>query len=843
MKKILSTICLLLLLWLPVLSASEKCVIRIENPTKQTVAKFQNGSYDVASYHPGKYIDLVVTESEKSQLSRDYAFTVTQTEAGVKANLNSTKTINGYRTYDVLLAELQQMVSQHPNILKLYNLGNSTGKNYSAAGIAAYNNFQHDIWAIKLSDNVSVEEDEPSFYFMGEHHAREPISLEMNLKILHELVDNYGTNTAMTNRVNNSQIWFIPLVNPNGHKVVLDQTDVWWRKNIRDNNNNQQIDGNGGGTDASVDGVDLNRNYDFAWGTTGTSTQFDNHTYCGPAPFSEVELQAVKTLMAKHKFVAGISYHTYSELVLYPFGYESGVYAPDRLALKALAEEMAATIPKVNGGTYTPQSSWELYPCSGTTDDYSYGNYGTFSYTIEMATEFIPPQAEIQAIIQNNLQASMLLLDRINKSTLTGIVKDSQSGLPVRAEIRVEEIDNGGIYRAPYTSDSTYGRYYRLLPTGNYTVFISAYGYEPKSFSNVEISNSSVTSLNVQLNPLTTWPISGTVSKLSTGNPVNNAKIEVLNTPLQPIYTGNNGFYQINQIYPGAYQVKISAADCATMIASIDIGTTGSGSVYNFALLDPEPAWETLYSQDFEGSTFPPAGWTNSTPGWEVGTESHSGDKCAGAAYQPAGTRTLTSQAVTNYSNYDSLRVNFWWKDDDISKISGHDTTWCEYTVGNSTSWQKLATLSKASSDGSYKQCFGYLPQGLTQPLKFRWRDKTNGSYSAYGTGIDDILIEKKYRTDISDEASITKDFSVAQNYPNPFNPTTTIAYNLQTKANIALLVYNAKGEMVKSLVKGVQNAGNHSVSFDGSSLNSGIYFYKLAVNGNSVINKMILLK
>lgn len=80
-------------------------------------------------------------------------------------------------------------------------------------------------------------------------------------------------------------------------------------------------------------------------------------------------------------------------------------------------------------------------------------------------------------------------------------------------------------------------------------------------------------------------------------------------------------------------------------------------------------------------------------------------------------------------------------------------------------------------------------------------------------------------------------------NYPNPFNPTTTITFNLTKKADTALTVYNSKGELVKTLLSGVQNAGEYSVTFDGTGLNSGVYFYKLEADGKSVIKRMLMLK
>ncbi len=168
---------------------------------------------------------------------------------------------------------------------------------------------------MKISDNVATEEDEPCIFYMGTHHAREPISLEVAMYVLNHIVNNYGTDPDITASVNNKQIWFVPLVNPNGHKIVWDNVDTWWRKNIRDNNNSNTIN------TGTTDGVDLNRNYSWEWGGQGTSSDPTDLTYCGPSPTSEPEIVAMKNMLDTHHFVAGITYHSYSELVLFPYGY------------------------------------------------------------------------------------------------------------------------------------------------------------------------------------------------------------------------------------------------------------------------------------------------------------------------------------------------------------------------------------------------------------------------------------------------------------------------------------------------------------------------------------------
>ncbi len=242
------------LLCISTVHAQEMFVARIANPTDAVFKEMINLQMDIAAYSPGILLDLVLDQQQFNQLTAmGYSMKITITEKEMKQNLAGTD-LAGYRSYSDLLTELQNIQAAHPTICKLYDVGDSRGKEYTAP---AYNNYKHDIWALKVSDNVATEEDEPCIYYMGTHHAREPISLEVAMYILNHIVNNYGIDPDITNSVNNKQIWFIPLVNPNGHKIVWDNVDLWWRKNIRDNNNSNTIN------TGTTDGVDPNRNYSF----------------------------------------------------------------------------------------------------------------------------------------------------------------------------------------------------------------------------------------------------------------------------------------------------------------------------------------------------------------------------------------------------------------------------------------------------------------------------------------------------------------------------------------------------------------------------------------------------
>jgi len=252
---------------------------------------------------------------------------------------------------------------------------------------------------------------------------------------------------------------------------------------------------------------------------------------------------------------------------------------------------------------------------------------------------------------------------------------------------------------------------------------------------------------------------------------------------------------------------------------------------------------EVLFTEDFEGS-FPPANWVNSSnPGWEQGTsDGLNGSKCASAKYTPAGIRTLTTKAI-NLSLTTMDTLSFWWKDDDISKISGFDTTWCEISRDGSI-WEAIGLLAAGSSEDEYTKFSYALPTSYqSTTFKIRWRDKTDGSYSAYGTGVDNVQIRGYYTGVGINETAKPEVSTLFQNYPNPFNPETTIRFFNKETANVKLAIYNLKGETVANLVSGSLNQGFHDYRFNATGLASGVYIYKLQIGNQSMVKSMLLLK
>ncbi len=556
-----------------VANAQDKFLCRVPD-VNEVQAKSVFKHKDVTAYKPNQYLDVVLTQVEIDELTTlGFNPEIRVTTQDMINNIRGDRTIEGYHNYEEVVAILQQYQADYPDICKLYDLGDSQGKIYAEAGNSYYDDYNHDIWGLKISDNVEQAEDEPAIFYMGAHHAREPISTEVVMAVLEHIFDNYGSDDQITNNVDNSEIWVVPIVNPNGQKYVLDEIDTWWRKNTRDNDES--------GTINDIDGVDPNRNYGWEWGGAGVSFDMYEDTYPGPERFSEPEIQAMRNMLDSHHFISGITYHSYSELVLFPYGYASGVQAPDHEILEDLAVQLANSIPKINGsGYYTPQQSLELYPASGVTDDWAYGEHGIFSYCVELGVEFIPLPSLIPQIQDDNIEAAMILLDRMNHNMVKGHITDGVTGEPLQAQVTIDVVDNNGNFRKPYQSNETFGSYYRFLLEGEYDIYYSAYGYIPQLIENVEIVPEQATIVDVALMPAQSTTINGHVFDALTSEPIEGALIEFTNNSIEPVYTSESGDFTFEEIFEGSYIMRISATDYCTHTEPVSINEFTSDFVF-----------------------------------------------------------------------------------------------------------------------------------------------------------------------------------------------------------------------------------------------------------------------
>ena len=301
--------------------------------------------------------------------------------------------MGGFYTYAELLDILDSMSLLYPNLVTAKQPIDNT---QTIEG--------RDIFYLKISDNPNTDEPEPEVLYTALHHAREPESITQLIYYMWYLLENYATDPEIQALVDNTEMYFIPCVNPDGY-LYNELTDPsgggLWRKNRRDN-----LDGEFG--------VDLNRNYDFNWGydDTGSSPFTVDETYRGTSPFSEPETQAIRNFSNLHQFRLALNYHTYGNHNIVPWGYEPILLTPD----STIFDFYGHAITKYN--QYHVGTGYQTvgYITNGNSDDWMYGEQVSkpkiFSMTPEVGDQFDgfwPDPSRIQFLSESNVYANLTL--------------------------------------------------------------------------------------------------------------------------------------------------------------------------------------------------------------------------------------------------------------------------------------------------------------------------------------------------------------------------------------------------------------------------------------------------
>lgn len=352
--------------------------------------------------HAGGRAEIVVTDADLAQLRRLNAnVTVLQRDlegfyarrlaasrggggGGKRAGSGidwDSGAMGGYFTYAEMETLLDQISAINPAIASAkFSLGQSVEG--------------RELWAVKVSDNVGVDENEPEVRLDSLHHAREPIVLHMGLYFFDWLVSSYGSDPLATHLVDEREIWIVPCVNPDGYeynRTTNPGGGGLWRKNRRDN-------GNG------TFGVDLNRNYSYQWGydNSGSSGNPGSDTYRGPSAASEPETQAMEAFTSSRSFRTTISAHTYGNLWLFPWGYICSD-PPNRAEFDGIGDSYVQENGYVSGPICQV-----LYSTNGDASDYDYGTHGIWGGGCEIGNSgdgFWPPADRIVPLLEENLAA------------------------------------------------------------------------------------------------------------------------------------------------------------------------------------------------------------------------------------------------------------------------------------------------------------------------------------------------------------------------------------------------------------------------------------------------------
>ena len=602
--------------------------------------------------------------------------------------VQATRDDRPYHDHDDLTTALQDLAAANPTLCHLESIGDSEQG--------------REIWALKLTDNPTIEEDEPEFRFMATIHGDEPVGTEMCIYMIETLVAGYGVNTRITNLVDNVELWFLPMHNP---------------------------DGNALGQRANANGYDLNRNFP-DW-----FDDRDNTTTGRP--------QEVGVLMDwtwEHNFILSTMYHGGAAVANYPWDNNennSSVFSPtpDEDVAYAVSYLYASTNSYMLNGGFTDgiTNGADWYAVSGGVQDWCYSWNGEMCITMELGNTKWPSYTTLDSYWAQN-EESMFAMAEFCLRGVRGIVTDANTGLP---------LDDVNVYlddrEFPTFTDGAVGDYHRLAMPGTYSLTFEKEGYNSQTVSNVSVGSGDATVVDVQLVPETPEPdllltsveiLDGDDGALDPGESAQ-LRLTVLNdgtdfafsasatlgttSPWLSITSAAN--QNLGDINPAAqaqasWNIEVDAGAPVGAVVGFDLQMACTG----FSFDDSFQRTIGLEGEDFESATFSSWPWVQGAHPWTIvadpsGSSSYvaqSGNIGHDTESELSVTHTSTMAdeisfrlAVSSEATYDYLV--FYVDGDETDSWSGNvDWTTVSYTVSAGThtflwAYEKDGSVSNGS--------------------------------------------------------------------------------------------------------------------------------------------------
>ncbi len=357
--------------------------LEISTQNAQQRTELASRGYDIVAVEGDR---VIVLGTEEQLLEMQYEQKLLASYLDGLSPFDFPKKDEDFHNYDEMTAYIKNLALQNKDIMTLTSIGTTIE--------------QREIWLIRLSADNKAK---PATVFMGGHHAREHVSVEVPLRLASYLLEEYSKkNPRIVSIFNNYEVFIIPLVNPDGAEFDISTGSYkYWRKNRE-----FQV--------GSHFGVDLNRNYGYGWGGAGASQNPASETYRGASAFSARETKAIKNWVEQTpQLEMMLSYHTFSKLVLWPWGHVEGKVSNNSDLLKF--ETMGKAMAQMTG--YRPMKSGDLYLASGDTCDWAYGEHGIFAFTFELDPQsqweggFYIGSGAIEGIFQKNIAPALYLIE------------------------------------------------------------------------------------------------------------------------------------------------------------------------------------------------------------------------------------------------------------------------------------------------------------------------------------------------------------------------------------------------------------------------------------------------
>lgn len=680
--------------------------------------------------------------------------------------MNAYYSINEYHTF------MQNIVDQYPNICQLVNAGNSVQG--------------RPIYFLKISDNPTIEENEPEIRLSSSIHGDEVVGYDILIRLISLITTGYGSNDRLTSIVNNTELWINPLTNPDGY--VLAQR-------------------------ANANGVDLNRSFpDFSAN--------DENTAEGREP----EIAILKNFADTHTINQSINFHGGELVINYPW---DAIYTlhPDNDVMEDLSLTYAIENPSLYNSTdfehgITNGAAW--YVVHGSMQDWLNAYYTCMDVTAEISLDKWPPVNTLDTYWANNRESMLKYIEKAQKG-LHGTVLNAENE-PLSASIEVEN-------RVTSYTDPQVGDFHRYLLPGSYNLTFKAYGYEPLTMNNVTISNDAPTNVNVVLNPLPSIIFKGYVKDLQ-GNPLQNATVSIQTNELESIQTNSSGYFELSGIFPGSYSVTVSAEGFMPYQASINIL---ADLTYNFTLSLP------TFSEEFDEDL---SLWTVQSP-WAINTVS-SNNVLQDSPNGNYGNNINKSAKITNSFDLSTSTYAVVTYDVKYNLENSYDFLYFEASVNNSN-WTTLKTYT---GESDWRNEIVNLSQYLGQNVYLRFRINTDQNTTEDGVSIDNVCFNNQSAHSVgNNDTVIYKDKLNISHYPNPVYTQSKTAFVIDSadrNAHHTIEIFNIKGQKVRSLIPDAKSPNRvewNKKDDQQNSLSSGIYFYRVrSENHSSPFKKLSII-
>lgn len=358
--------------------SSRRVAIRVDCRAAVPCALAEELALDVWTEQrvPGEPVDLVVAEPDLARLTADgarFAVLDPDIDATARAETERIRAQAGvqtedwfaeFRDYTAIEAHLEELAGLAPDRVSMVGIGSTLDG--------------RTLWALHID---AVDQGATPMLVNGAQHAREWISAMSATCIADRLVRDYPSDESIRTFVDTTDVWIVPVVNPDGYQYSWGQ-DRYWRKNRR------------GGH-----GVDLNRNFSVAWGGSGSSALKRSQVYRGDRPFSENESVALRSLVKREGIRLHVDLHAFGQLILFPWNHD-GEPSKDHARYAAVGDDIASAIHGAHQNPYRLIRGVELYPAAGTMSDWMYGEAGAISFTFELRPRsgagFVLPPSEIK---------------------------------------------------------------------------------------------------------------------------------------------------------------------------------------------------------------------------------------------------------------------------------------------------------------------------------------------------------------------------------------------------------------------------------------------------------------